>query len=194
MNGFNPIGTIAPVHSRDVRRSSWGLGFEKLDRDVFDPEKAYDRVAELGVKWIRIQSGWARTEASEGVYDFAWLDSIVDNLLLRGLQPWMCLCYGNGIYDEAAAKVFGAVGCPRSIPKNSGRHGTITSSPPSPATAAASPGSRSGTNPTASGAGSTARTAPNTANSSKPPPPPSAKRIRRRKSSAASSACTTTSV
>lgn len=23
-----------------------------------------------------------------------------------------CLCYGNGIYDEAAAQVFGAVGCP----------------------------------------------------------------------------------
>lgn len=112
MNGFSAIGTICPVHSRDVRRSSWGLGFEKLDRDVFDPEKAYDRVAELGVKWIRIQSGWARTEASEGVYEFGWLDSIVDNLLARGLQPWMCLCYGNGIYDEAAAKVFGAVGCP----------------------------------------------------------------------------------
>ena len=24
----------------------------------------------------------------------------------------MCLCYGNGLYDEAAAKVYGAVGCP----------------------------------------------------------------------------------
>ena len=32
--------------------------------------------------------------------------------IARGLRPWMCLCYGNGLYDEAAAKVFGAVGCP----------------------------------------------------------------------------------
>ncbi len=105
-------GVLAPVHSRNVTSSPIGLGFEKLDRDVFDPEKAYDKVGELGVKWIRIQSGWQRTEKAPGVYDFAWLDSIVDNLLLRGLTPWICLCYGNPLYDEAAAKVFGAVGCP----------------------------------------------------------------------------------
>ena len=34
------------------------------------------------------------------------------NLVQRGLTPWLCLCYGNGIYDEDAAKLFGAVGCP----------------------------------------------------------------------------------
>jgi len=103
MSGLKRLGAVAPVHARDVRNSVWGLGFEKLDRNVFDPGKAYDKVAALGVKWIRIQSGWARTERSEGVYDFAWLDSIVDNLVSRGLVPWICLCYGNGIYDEAAA-------------------------------------------------------------------------------------------
>jgi hypothetical protein len=96
----------------EVGTSPIGLGFEKLDRAVFEPEKAYDKVAALGVKWIRIQSGWARTEREKGVYDFAWLDDIVDNLLQRGLQPWICLCYGNGLYTEAATKVFGAVGCP----------------------------------------------------------------------------------
>ena len=112
MDRLKQVGTVKPRHSRTIGHSKIGLGFEKLDRDVFDPEKAYDRVAEVGVKWIRIQSGWARTERERGVYDFRWLDSIVDNLLSRGLQPWMCLCYGNGLYDEAAAKVFGAVGCP----------------------------------------------------------------------------------
>ncbi len=105
-------GTIIPKKSSEVKKSKIGLGFEKLDRDVFDPEKAYDKVAELGVKWIRIQSGWARCEKEKGVYDFEWLDSIVDNLTERGLIPWICLCYGNGIYDENAAKVFGAVGVP----------------------------------------------------------------------------------
>jgi len=112
MERLKKIGTVAPVHSSQVGKSTIGLGFEKLDRGVFDPEKAYDKVAELGVKWIRIQSGWARTEKEKGVYDFAWIDSIVDNLLRRGLIPWICLCYGNGLYDEDAAKVFGAVGCP----------------------------------------------------------------------------------
>lgn len=71
-----------------------------MDRNVFDPTKAYDPVAEIGVKWVRIQSGWQRTEQEKGIYDFAWLDDIVDNLLKRGLKPWMCLCYGNELYDE----------------------------------------------------------------------------------------------
>jgi polysaccharide biosynthesis protein PslG len=112
MERLKKLGQVAAVHSSQVKSSPIGLGFEKLDRKVFDPEKAYDKVADLGVKWIRIQSGWARTETVKGVYDFSWLDSIVDNLLRRGLQPWICLCYGNGLYTEAATKVFGAVGCP----------------------------------------------------------------------------------
>ncbi len=112
MDRLKKIGTVKAVSSSQVVKSAIGLGFEKLDRGVFDPEKAYDKVAATGVKWIRIQSGWARTEKEKGIYDFAWLDSIVDNLVRRGLIPWICLCYGNGLYNEAAAKVFGAVGCP----------------------------------------------------------------------------------
>lgn len=112
MERLRKIGSVAGVHSSRVGTSTLGLGFEKLDRGVFDPEKAYDSVAASGVKWVRIQSGWARTETAKGVYDFAWLDSVVDNLLRRGLEPWMCLCYGNGLYTARAAEVFGAVGCP----------------------------------------------------------------------------------
>ncbi len=112
MERLKKIGEVRKFSSSQVKSSRLGIGFEKLDRGVFDPEKAYDPVAELGVKWVRIQSGWARTEKAKGVYDFTWLDGIVDNLRRRGLQPWMCLCYGNGIYDADATKVFGAVGCP----------------------------------------------------------------------------------
>lgn len=109
---FTRTGTVKAFHASEISHSRIALGFEKLDRDVFDPEQAYDRVAELGVKWVRIQSGWAKTEKSPGHYDWAWLDRIVDNLRRRGLQPWVCLCYGNPLYTPAAAKVFGAVGCP----------------------------------------------------------------------------------
>ncbi len=112
MERLTRIGKIKPKHSSEIKKSRIGIGFEKLDRDVFDPEKAYDKVAATGVKWVRIQSGWARTEKAKGEYDFKWLDSIVNNLLNRGLMPWICLCYGNGIYDTEAKKVFGAVGCP----------------------------------------------------------------------------------
>ena len=106
------IGQVEPKHSLDVNHSKIGLGFEKLDRDVFDPEIAYDKVEELGIKWIRIQSGWQKTETEPGVYHFEWLDKIVDNLIARGLKPWICLCYGNQLYDDLAKTVFGAVGCP----------------------------------------------------------------------------------
>lgn len=105
-------GKIEPKHSNEVSKSRLGIGFEKLDRDAFNPELAYDRVAELGIKWVRIQSGWAKTEKQRGVYDFDWLDRVVDNLLNRGLTPWICLCYGNGLYDEKANEVYGAVGIP----------------------------------------------------------------------------------
>ena len=109
------IGDVPAFQSKDISTSRIGLGFEKLDRAVFDPEKAYDKVAALGVKWIRIQSGWQRTETEKGVYHFEWLDSIVDNLLCRGLKPWVCLCYGNCLYDEEAAKRYGGVGCPPNV-------------------------------------------------------------------------------
>jgi polysaccharide biosynthesis protein PslG len=105
-------GRVVPKAAGEIKKSRIGIGFEKLDRNVFDPEKAYDSVAALGVKFVRIQSGWQRTEKEKGVYDFAWIDSIVDNLISRGLTPWICLCYGNKLYTEAAGKVFGAVGCP----------------------------------------------------------------------------------
>ena len=61
---------------------------------------------------MRLQSGWQRTEREKGVYDFAWLDAIVDSLVALGLKSWMCLCYGNGLYGGGAEEVFGAVGVP----------------------------------------------------------------------------------
>lgn len=61
-------------------------------------EQAWPVLAELGVKWARVQTGWARSEKSPGVYDFAWLDSTVDGLLERGVTPWLSLSFGNPLY------------------------------------------------------------------------------------------------
>lgn len=112
MERLIPAGKLPQKTSLDIPFSKIGIGFEKLDRAVFDPEKAYDKVARIGIKKIRLQSGWQRTEKEKGVYDFAWLDDIVDNLIRRGMEPWLCLCYGNPLYTPLAEVVFGAVGCP----------------------------------------------------------------------------------
>ena len=106
------IGKIRPLGKSDEKNARFGIGLEKLDRNVFDPSKTYDRLADIGMKYVRLQSGWMRTEKEEGIYDFAWLDEIVDNLVSRGMEPWLCLCYGNPVYTESAKKYFGAVGCP----------------------------------------------------------------------------------
>lgn len=112
MKNVKAIGKLKVRAAAEWQESRLGIGFEKLDRAVFDPNRAYDKLGKIGVKWIRLQSGWARTEQTPGVYDFAWLDDIVDNLISRGMIPWICLCYGNPLYDDYAKEVFGAVGCP----------------------------------------------------------------------------------
>ena len=112
MERLTKIGQVIPKKSCDIKHSRIGLGFEKLDRNVFDPRKAYPFVAQSGAKWARLQSGWQRTERVKGVYDFQWLDEIVDNMIAVGVEPWLCLCYGNELYTDYAARYFGAVGCP----------------------------------------------------------------------------------
>ena len=105
-------GKIIPKSSLEIKKSRVGLGFEKLDRGVFDPEKAYDKVSELGIKWARVQSGWHRTEREKGVYNFGWIDSVIDNFVQRGIEPWVCLCYGNDLYNEEAKDYLASTGFP----------------------------------------------------------------------------------
>ena len=83
MNRLIPAGEVRSCSSREVKKSVFGVGLEKLDRGLYDPANAYDLIGETGVKFVRIQSGWARCETVPGQYDFAWLDEIVENLLRR---------------------------------------------------------------------------------------------------------------
>ena len=84
-------GRIRPADAKTIGPSRIGLGFEKLDRRAFEPENAYAPVAATGVHYIRLQSGWQRTERVKGVYDFAWLDELVDRFIAQGQEPWICL-------------------------------------------------------------------------------------------------------
>ena len=94
------IGWLAVRHARDVESSPWSVGCETLDRDQAKFSVYKDYVGELGVKHARLQSGWAKCEKQKGVYDFAWLDQCVYGLDEQGVQPWMCLCYGNPLYGS----------------------------------------------------------------------------------------------
>ncbi len=108
MERLQYIGHLSPVSPSPCSRL--GIGLEKLDRDVYDPRPVFDPLKNLGIKFVRIQSGWQRTETEKGIYHFQWLDEIVDALCSRGMEPWICLCYGNPLYSPEAEQYFGAVG------------------------------------------------------------------------------------
>lgn len=107
--GLKCVGQVAPRTSASIKASPLSVGFEVLDRKGFAPEPTYEHLAQLGVKWARCQTGWCRCETKQGVYDFAWLDEIVDSLLKIGIQPWFNLGYGNKLYLPDAPDEF-AVG------------------------------------------------------------------------------------
>lgn len=107
------LGYIQPRHAKEIRASMWSIGGETLDRDfaVYQNYKKY--LGPLGAKGIRLQTGWAKCEKQRGVYDWAWLDAIVDDALSQGVQPWLEAAYGNNIYPQGGGTGLGG-GLPKS--------------------------------------------------------------------------------
>lgn len=104
------IGMLKTYSSSEIEKSYVSIDFSTLDRDLFRADKCYDLLAASGVKYARCQTGWAKTEKQKGVYDFGWLDEIIDNLCSRGIKPWLSVSYGNPIYMPDAPNST-AVGC-----------------------------------------------------------------------------------
>lgn len=117
---MNKIGSIKTYTSDQICRSRISVGFECLDRDMFRPEKCYDAMFEAGIKYARVQTGWAKCEKQKGIYDFAWLDCIVDELLKRDIQPWFNVGFGNSLYMDSPTQA--AVGC---VPTLYGEEATL---------------------------------------------------------------------
>ena len=88
-------------HDPEARKhgSCWMLGCETLDRDFAEFKKYKDYIPALGIPLIRLQAGWAKTEKVKGVYDFSWLDSIVNDAADLGLKCLLETDYGNSIYE-----------------------------------------------------------------------------------------------
>lgn len=104
------IGKLKTHPSDEIETSYVSIGFECLDRDLFDPNKCYNLLQATGIKYARCQTGWAKCEKEKGIYDFGWLDSIVNNLLERGVIPWFNVGFGNSLYMPEAPNET-AVGC-----------------------------------------------------------------------------------
>jgi hypothetical protein len=94
------VGKVPVKTSTQIARSPLSIGCETLDRDFWDWEKAFPYIKQIGPKWARVQTGWAKTEQVKGVYDFTWLDKIVDDLLSVNITPWLSCSYGNLLYAE----------------------------------------------------------------------------------------------
>ena len=92
------IGKVEVVKPDGKGNSLWSVGCETIERGftVYDEYKQF--VGKLGVGYARLMSGWAKCEPQPGVYEFEWLDAIVDDMISQGVCPWLCICYANPIY------------------------------------------------------------------------------------------------
>ena len=104
------LGKLKTYSSKELKNSFVSVGFETVDRDLIKPEKCFDALKDSGIKYARCQTGWSKCEKEKGVYDFGWLDDMVDNLLKMGIEPWFNVGFGNPLYMEDVPNP-AAVGC-----------------------------------------------------------------------------------
>ena len=95
------IGTLRQKDVREVGDSNWTIDGAPVDRDFVKFDKYCDYLPALGVKKIRILTGWAKCEKVRGQIDVAWLDHIVDWCAAHGMEAILELSYGNPIYPGA---------------------------------------------------------------------------------------------
>ena len=105
--GWKQLGTIKPKSVHEVDSSPWSLGCETLCRDFIDYNLYKEYLAPLGIKLIRLQGGWAKTEQEKGVLNFKWLDDIIDDALVRGMEIRLETSYGNPIYEGGGGSTLG---------------------------------------------------------------------------------------
>lgn len=101
---YKKIGTLKPRSTKEIETSRITVGCETLDRDFTDLNSYKYYLPPLGVKKIRLQAGWAKCEKVRGVYDWKWLDEIIDFAADNHIEPWLETSYGNPIYEGGGAK------------------------------------------------------------------------------------------
>ena len=97
------IGTLKPKSVPQIETPMWSLGCETLDRNLASWSAYRGYLVPLGIKRIRLQGGWNRTEKVKGQYDFEWLDQIVDDAISLGLEVCLETSYNNRLYEPDGA-------------------------------------------------------------------------------------------
>lgn len=87
-----------------------------MDRNytIFDNWRQF--IDPLGAKNARVQAGWARCEPQPGLYDWEWLDVIVNGLNESGVSSWLQVSYGNPAYGPGAGTPSASSPLPTSPP------------------------------------------------------------------------------
>ena len=111
--GLDLVGTLRPKSAHEISTSHWALDCAGTDREHVDYHAFKDYLEPLGIRRLRTQAGWARTERERGFHDFSWLDSIVFDAQRRGLEVWLEASYGNPMYPGGGGRGLGA-GLPHS--------------------------------------------------------------------------------
>ena len=68
------------LHGGDYNPDQWLDRPDILDRDVEMMQKAHVNTVSVGI------FSWARLEVEDGVYDFTWLDEVIDRLWRAGIH------------------------------------------------------------------------------------------------------------
>jgi len=97
---YKEIGKLKSRNTHEIKSSNWSVGGETMDRGYTEYKYWSPYLADLGIKKVRLQAGWAKCEKVKGVYTWAWLDSIVFDLPKKGIEPWVNLSYGNPLYGK----------------------------------------------------------------------------------------------
>jgi hypothetical protein len=105
-NAFRPLGQLSVRSAQNIGSPfPFSVGAECMDRNYTEIANWLPYLSPLGAKEARIQGGWGRCEPTRGTYDFAWLDTIVNDMTAVGVTPWIQLSYGNPVYGPDGGSI-----------------------------------------------------------------------------------------
>ncbi len=93
------IGTLRPRDAVEVGDAGWVICPGGFERGYSIWEEQRDYIRPLGIKFLRVQVSWAKTEKEKGKFDFTWLDEVVDYCEKNGISPIFETSYGNPIHE-----------------------------------------------------------------------------------------------
>ena len=97
--GLKCLGVLRNKTTGEIKSSNWSIDGCPVDRDYVDFDKYCDYLPSLGIKKIRILTGWAKSERKKGTIDVAWIDHIVGWCQAHAMEVILELSYGNPAYE-----------------------------------------------------------------------------------------------